>query len=771
MSTEAPHDLKQLADQLRSKSSWNLDLFSLVRAAQERNIPFDLEQLRRLLPRRTEFAEYYTQGFIANFITSYLADHPPQSVLDPVAGVGGILSAIVNRYQPHIAIGIDINEGVQQIARAVHGDAPITWMIGDALLLMPELQQRFDVVIADPPIGMMPIERTSADGYVRVRDSVGNLIILQAAELLNENGVGFFIVPPNFMFTHGSRSVRANLECFGLYIDAALSLPAGTFAPLTQIEGLLIIVRRTLPEKLFVGELTDDPTAQSVLLDNLKSRSPGRVPQLGALVEPETFYSFSALLAQREMEELTRTLALQSQPLTDLLAEDIHLSHSRDEEGFQDSPNAVYLPLIGNSSAVASLADLHIKQHNYAQLVFDPSKANAVYVANFLNTPLGYKIRESLLSGVHIPKITKATLRKASLPLPDTGTQAHVIGINTRITELQTTLETLRRALWENPRNARNVEYSVTTLNQEDDFCSWLDTLPFPLASILWTYYAAKTSEMKVEHLLHFFEAYAQWTAVVLLSGFRSDLTFCEQEGVNIQETNPEYYKSYKNASFGTWTAICQRLAKSLRRLTDDESKRIAVLDMFGSPDESFVKLLSGKKVYTILDEIRIKRNEWKGHGGISNRRDAQSRLVILEDYLARIRQLIAERYKPVTLLSPRSARFSEGIYSNTARKLTGSRTPFQEALFDTQIPLDTKKLYLLHNKQLKPNELLPFVRMMRSPATQQNACYFYNRLDNGEVRWVSYHFEMEAELRQPDKELEAALALLIPLSPEGATL
>lgn len=40
-------DLKQLADQLRAKSPWNLDLFSLVRAAQEQNITFDLEQLRQ----------------------------------------------------------------------------------------------------------------------------------------------------------------------------------------------------------------------------------------------------------------------------------------------------------------------------------------------------------------------------------------------------------------------------------------------------------------------------------------------------------------------------------------------------------------------------------------------------------------------------------------------------------------------------------------------------------------------------------------------------
>jgi hypothetical protein len=239
---------------------------------------------------------------------------------------------------------------------------------------------------------------------------------------------------------------------------------------------------------------------------------------------------------------------------------------------------------------------------------------------------------------------------------------------------------------------------------------------------------------------------------------------------VNIRETNPDFYRNYLRADFGAWSNICQRLAKALRRLTGEKDKRVAVLDMFGNPDEAFVQLLSERKVYALLEEVRVKRNEWKGHGGISSNREERNRRAILEDHLATLRQIVAEHYASASLLSPISARYSEGIYSNAAKKLIGSRTPFQEELFDTQVPLDTKRLYLLHHKQLKPVELLPFVRMMRSPATQQNACYFYNRLDDGDVRWVSYHFDTEAELRQPDKEVETALALLVPMSTEGVT-
>ena len=42
----------------------------------------------------------------------------------------------------------------------------------------------------------------------------------------------------------------------------------------------------------------------------------------------------------------------------------------------------------------------------------------------------------------------------------------------------------------------------------------------------------------------------------------------------------------------------------------------------------------------------------------------------------------------------------------------------------------------------------------MSSPTTAQNAFYFYSRFDNEGVRWVSYHFEKEAEVIYPDEEM-----------------
>jgi len=112
---------------------------------------------------------------------------------------------------------------------------------------------------------------------------------------------------------------------------------------------------------------------------------------------------------------------------------------------------------------------------------------------------------------------------------------------------------------------------------------------------------------------------------------------------------------------------------------------------------------------------------------------------------------------------SPGSNEYSEGIYEYEAKLLRGARTPFQEIKVNTLNPMDTKKLYLLCADQLHPTELLPFFRIMESPSTQQNACYFYNRLKGDNVRWISYHFEDEAEIIRSDDEVMSAISLLRP--------
>jgi hypothetical protein len=111
-------------------------------------------------------------------------------------------------------------------------------------------------------------------------------------------------------------------------------------------------------------------------------------------------------------------------------------------------------------------------------------------------------------------------------------------------------------------------------------------------------------------------------------------------------------------------------------------------------------------------------------------------------------------------LVLPESNQYTDGTYYFVGKSIMGTRTPFRKVEFESIIPLDSKKLYFRHIDSLTAIELLPLFRIMESPKTEQDACYFYNRIQGHKVRWVSYHFESEAEIIRPDPEVRKALAL-----------
>ena len=597
------------------------------------------------------------------------------------------------------------------------------------------------------------------DKNVEIYDGVDKLTILKSSLLMTPDGVGFFITSPNFTFKHFKNGVYKNLSHFNLFPDAILSLPGGTF-PGTALGGLLVIIRKQKPGKLFVGELSSNVASNDIILKNLKARKQGKIPQLGALIDVNSFSSFQTLIAEREFEKLVGPLGLQPTPFCKIAKEINVIKPNQDEES-SNLQNVIYMPKIGRSQAVVSLDDLQIKPQNYLQVVLDSDKAIPAYVANFFNTKLGIKIRELLSSGSTIPKINKLQLFKANIYLPDMETQAKIVRINSSISDITTQLEALQRQLWNNPRNIKEIEKTVISFTHKNDFVSWMETLPFPLASVLWAYHADNDIRGKIDNLFNFFEALSEFTATVLLSAFASDLSFYNQKSENWIDNDPKYKDWINTSTFGGWIILSERLAKETRTLLSTKDERERCLNLFGRPDIDFLEMLTNKKIFRVLREVAEYRNQWKGHSGITSSNELDKRLGLLESSLSDIRHVISDRYSTVLLLSPESGDCSEGIHCYQVKALMGIKTPFKKKSVETSDTMEKKKLYLIHDNQLKPIELLPFIRLMESPKTEQNACYFYNRLYKEGVRWVSYHFESEAEIVRPYDEIMSTLLLL----------
>jgi hypothetical protein len=72
---------------------------------------------------------------------------------------------------------------------------------------------------------------------------------------------------------------------------------------------------------------------------------------------------------------------------------------------------------------------------------------------------------------------------------------------------------------------------------------------------------------------------------------------------------------------------------------------------------------------------------------------------------------------------------------------------------------LDVEQLYLVSLKTGHALKLLPLLQVGASPASAKNACYFFNRLEKGGIRFVSYHFVDQPE--RTDKFEDTASAIL----------
>src|SRR5206468_7270465 len=154
------------------------------------------------------------------------------------------------------------------------------------------------------------------------------------------------------------------------------------------------------------------------------------------------------------------------------LATGINLGRHGDSFKFPPCDNAIFIPLIGNSNVVDSLGDLRLKKQNYAQVVIDPAKSNARFVARFLNSEFGRQMIEGSKTGF-IPKLNKQTLQDLRVLIPPLRLQKQMLEIETRIAEEQNTLvglqielEETRRDLWGNPRLAPDVEKRIEVFSK-----------------------------------------------------------------------------------------------------------------------------------------------------------------------------------------------------------------------------------------------------------------------------------------------------------------
>lgn len=650
--------------------------------------------------------------------------------------------------------GTCINQTEFEIIKTLFKDKSQNFILGDSLNELSKTNEKFDLILSFPPFGM----RTQSINGSKSPFDFATTLLLKCSDKIENDGKLIFLVSNSFLMDDkGKEALRKD----GLFVEAVFAVPSGTFAPLTNISSNLILISKKIKVKTFVAEISKDEITNKTIIQNFRNQKEGKAVQLGCFVDFMEFKSMNALVSEKEMQELVKRIGYPPILLTDISIS-INALKVDNSEDVEHLANSIYLPKVGNSLVVASLSELKIKPKNYYQIQLDETIVNSIYVANYFNTPVGKKLRESLEVGAVIPQISKSQLSKCIFFLPDLTTQAELIEIDNKIQQFTFRLDELKRNLWKQPKSYKSIAKELKSINQEEKLENWIDKLPFPISSILWRYYATKDNGKKIEHLFHFFEAFSEFLSMLMLSALVQDKDFYKKESHKWIGKDEKFQNWYLRATFGNWNNLTSNLSKAIRAYLADNDKKDYCKNIFGNPSEAFLSMITSKGIVNILSEVSNLRNKWKGHGGITSEKENNQRVLTLEQQLNEFRKYIADAFEDTRMLSPTTSSFEDGIFTFNAKELIGARTPFNEITIKSLIPLDRKKLYLSNSQQTKPLELLPFIKFIEA----SDAIYFYTStsIESKDVRWVSYHFDKEAEIKQPaDSELFKAFDFLKP--------
>ena len=346
---------------------------------------------------------------------------------------------------------------------------------------------------------------------------------------------------------------------------------------------------------------------------------------------------------------------------------------------------------------------------------------------------------------------------------------------------LQNELLGLRRDLWKNPSSASNVDQRLSAFSNRitGDLKSqanmgldeWIEKLPFPLASILRAWQATPSDDFKSkhEHLLHFFEATAEFLSIILLSAFSANEGLFALHKEKIADAMEKQNLSFQRATFGTWKLVLEYLGKQTRQLLqtsgkkpeDAKNDRALCATIFADNTLSLPGLLSTKGIVSVMSATNKMRNDWSGHGGVVGNSEAQFRNERLHGQLLKLREEMVDVWVDSLLVQVLHCRPRRGIFENELAVLTGSNNEFLKESRPMPTWLDVESLYIIRRDGGNALKLIPLVQVGPSPQSAKNACYFFNRIEHRGARFISYHFLDNPELTGDFKDAAEAIEAL----------
>ncbi|APH38229.1 DNA methyltransferase family protein [Methanohalophilus halophilus] len=718
------------------------DFISIFRWLRNQNQILGINDLLKLQQYNSpNYGHWEVPLSVIQLYNILLNSRKSKNILDPV-GKLGLLGGIIseNENVQNVDIVSSLHES-EEIIQSVNMPK-VSLTIGNIIDLKDNLKDNYDAIIGIPPINN--------------KGDVNNNLV-ETAKMLSKEGIIAFVVPPRIAWDKSKKSIKVSLENNGLYLSALLQFRPGTFTT-TNIPFYLAIFEKVNHDTLFVGEVPEKYDEYDELIKCFSKRKEGETINQGRLVDPNNFNGIKSLKAKERAKKLASERGLKPIPF-DKVVHTINTPKKRgkDFERFDEHPDAVYLPQMATTEAKTHQNDLSPKLKSYLQLIVNHDVVLPEYLAEWLNTTLGIAFRESAMQGITIPRINKSNLLLSNLYLPSVIDQRKALDALLSIQEMKSDLDELGSKIWYQPLNVSEVITSLEKINREEVFGDWIESLPYPLASILRSYDTVdQTDKDKYERLLLFYEGFAEFCATVHISAFKKQPAIWEPLKNKIKQVMAENNFSFEKPTFGLWASITSILAKELRSMINGkQDDKDATNALYETADLEPLEILSSKSLVNLINETNKKRNDWSGHTGAVSQKEARERHDHLKNQLSNLHKIIGDLFQQYKLVEAEPSgidALTESKFKCKVKLVMGSNPLLERQTLQLSMTLITGSLYMYNIGNDRVLELVPFIQVTESP---QSASYFYNRVEKEGLRLVSYQVINESEIFRKNQYLE----------------
>lgn len=742
-----------------TRSLGTVELLALVASGEiEGEITGEILQTLLTTPaQRQALGEGFSSLVVTRFV-SMLARHiKPDSVLDPTCGSGFMLQQVIEAASASVADAVEINAAMAEIARALLGNQARI-IHGDIFDVQSKLNDRYDMIIADAPMGLR-LQRDPAAGdnseAPQSRD-LAEALCLWCCERLTENGIAVVLV--------ANKSVRddrfrARLSERGAAIRAFVHVSGG-FLLGTSISAHLAVLTKEPQGDLFVAELSDEPKHNELVVKALLGQAPSaRRPALGMRLPLDDFKDFQSFEKNWRLAELARDTNFRPVPATDVFVDLATVPKDTTRLRDYDAGQGDALLHRMGHHLVQDPARAKSKLTNYLKVRLNLECIDPVFFDHWLRSDFGRPAIGAITAGSVIPSLTLSSVRDATFYLPELSLQQDMVAVLRRLDTIKAEADEVAALCWDPNAGTAAAAKRVERINRIESYNEWVETLPFPLATILWRHHTMSDAALiRMPILVHFFEALGAFLATIHLSAFDSDGDQWSVVQPKLVRALEKGNLSLSRATFGTWKCVCEVLASHARKLARGEKERPVVNDMYCLDNDHVLdKLLSSEPV-TLLQQANKIRNSHLGHAGAMSEEVAKRVENELRQLVQEVRGHFGRDWKAYELILGGKASFRDGVFHSRVPRLMGTRSQFETVERQTTVPMEEGALYMLSPAGDRGLRLLPFLRMGASPASEPNACYFFNREEKDGVRFVSYHFDRNADLTDQFPDTSSAI-------------